>query len=252
MTWLALSCSWFRLSPPMGGGASRGLDFWLGAVGHRAGPAVVMSSRSRSWSLARFSFCKASYSTSGWFQIYKYMSCVVNKQQLISVSHYITPHGQVENQWNIICRINPVVVYSKLAVKTTLICSEQIKGKITRCISWASSHSHSHTHFSPCSRRRRPSAGSGWASRCFLPLWSGSWTPCRAPSGGGTDAPGSHVPLWRAAGPSGHRDLVWAKDERVIKRKSLKRHKLVLAIKKKVPHDAKCTLKVFSNNTMHL
>lgn len=71
MTWLAFSCSWLRLSPPMGLGFSRGLGFWPGAVGHRAGPVVVMSSRSKSWSLARFSFCKASYSTSGWFHIWR-------------------------------------------------------------------------------------------------------------------------------------------------------------------------------------
>lgn len=69
MTWFAFSCSWLRLSPPMGGGFSGGLDFGLGAVGQRAGPVVAMSSRSKSWSLAKFSFCKASNSTSGWFQI---------------------------------------------------------------------------------------------------------------------------------------------------------------------------------------
>lgn len=77
MTWLAFSCNWLRLSPPMGWGFSRGLDFWLGAVGGACGwglwvgPVVVRSSRSKSWSLARFSFCKASYSTSGWFQIWR-------------------------------------------------------------------------------------------------------------------------------------------------------------------------------------
>lgn len=62
---------------------------------------------------------------------------------------------------------------------------------------------------SPYSRRRKPSAGSGSASRCFLPLWSGSWTLCRAPSAAETDAPASHAPPWRAAGPSAHHDLVW-------------------------------------------
>lgn len=71
MTWFAFSCSWLRLSPPMGGGFSRGLDFWFGVVGQRLGPVVVISSRSKSWSLAMFSFCKASYSTSGWFQIWQ-------------------------------------------------------------------------------------------------------------------------------------------------------------------------------------
>lgn len=71
MTWFAFSCSWLRLSPPMGCGLSRDFDFWLGAVGHRVEPVVVMSSRSKSCSLARFSFCKASYSTSGWFQIWR-------------------------------------------------------------------------------------------------------------------------------------------------------------------------------------
>lgn len=40
-------------------------------AGHRGLPAEVMSSRSRSCSFAWFSFCRASYSTSGWFQIWK-------------------------------------------------------------------------------------------------------------------------------------------------------------------------------------
>lgn len=69
---------------------------------------------------------------------------------------------------------------------------------------------------SPCSRHRKPSAGWGWASRCFLPPWSGSWTLCRVPSAAETDAPGSRAPPWRAAGPSGHHGLVWNKDSQYL------------------------------------
>lgn len=178
MTWLAFSCSWLRLSPPMGGGFSGGLGFWLGAVGHRVGPAVVMSSRSKSWSLARFSFCKASNSTSGWFQIWTtgnqpcentspgdadwiwYKKGVKTQLGNGILKSWVWTNGSLKDcfcnlSWN-------------LHIRSTL----RLKIKQMHWFFLSSQHS---LHSSlPYSRRRKPSVGWGWANRCSLPLWNGS------------------------------------------------------------------------------